>query len=297
MGRNYEYKKEIKSARWLLFGVILFLFTADVIFEAAVSFMSAPPHEYVRMAIVEMAALLLPLIILRGSSLKKYNTVKRLRLNKMTFTQVVFTILLGAGGQFVMMILNLPLQYLCQVVFHMESSSQSLGALSVPAVFGGIIAVGILPAVLEEFWMRGLVFEVYNRVGTACAVLFTTFIFAVFHGKPQELLGYIFMGFSASFVMIMCNSLYAAILYHLSSNLTALLFSIVIMDLVDYLWLIILLMILLFFVVLILFLRKKPAMTIVKDEKGMKVFWRSLFSVPIILSICIVILKYWLIYS
>ena len=76
MERNYEYKKEVKSVRWLLFSVILSLFAAEVLFEAVVSFMSVPPHKYIRMAIVEIAAFLLPMLLLKASSLKKYNTSK-----------------------------------------------------------------------------------------------------------------------------------------------------------------------------------------------------------------------------
>ena len=292
MDRNYEYKKEVKSVRWLLFGVILSLFTAEVLFEAVVSFMSIPPHKYIRMTFVEIAAFLLPMIMLKSSSLKKYNTVKNLRLNSIPLGQLIFVILLGIGGQFVMMLLNLPLQYVFKVFFHLGQSSSQLGEVSFWSVVGGIIAVGILPAFLEEFWMRGLVFEVYNRVSTKDAVFFTTFIFAVFHGKPEEIIGYIFMGLMTVYVMLRCNSLYAAVFYHLASNLAALFFSILIMDLVNYLWLIIILMVIMFLAVLLYFSKKYKPQGVKKIYGEAKIFKRSLVSLPVVLSICIVVLKY-----
>ena len=292
MDRNYEYKKEVKSVRWLLFGVILSLFTAEVLFEAVVSFMSIPPHKYIRMTFVEIAAFLLPMIMLKSSSLKKYNTVKNLRLNSIPAGQLIFVVLLGIGGQFVMMLLNLPLQYIFKVFFHLGQSSSQLGEVSLWSVVGGIIAVGILPAFLEEFWMRGLVFEVYNRVSTKDAVLFTTFIFAVFHGKPEEIIGYIFMGLMTVYVMLRCNSLYAAVFYHLASNLAALFFSILIMDLVNYLWLIIILMVIMFLAVLLYFSKKYKPQGVKKNYGEAKIFKRSLVSLPVVLSICIVVLKY-----
>ena len=292
MDRNYEYKKEVKSVRWLLFGVILSLFAAEVLFEAVVSFMSVPPHKYLRMAVVEIAPFLLPMLLLKSSSLKKYNNIKSLRLNNISKGQLALVILLGMGGQFVMMLLNLPLQYIFKVFFHIGEASPELGAVSFWTVIGGVVSVCILPAFLEEFWMRGLVFEVYNRVSTKNAVLFTTFIFAVFHGRPEEIIGYIFMGLMTIFVMLRCNSLYAAILYHFVSNLTALIFSILIMDLVNYLWLIIFLMVMMFFAVLIVFYKKYSAVGTVRGKKGVKIFKSSIISLPVILSICIVVLKY-----
>ena len=292
MERDYQYKKEVKSVRWLLFGVILSLFAAEVLFEAVVSFMSVPPHKYIRMTVVEICAFLLPMLLLKNSSLKKYNTPKNLRLNNISAVQLVLVILLGIGGQFVMMLLNLPLQYVFKVFFHIGESTNEFGSVSFWTVMGGIISVGILPAILEEFWMRGLVFEVYNRVSTKNAVLFTTFIFAVFHGRPEEIVGYIFMGIMTVFVMLRCNSLYAAVLYHLASNLAALAFSILIMDLVNYLWLIIFLMVIMFLAVLVWFLKRYSAVGVVKGQKGVKIFKSSIISLPVILSICIVVLKY-----
>lgn len=292
MDRNYEYKKEVKSVRWLLFGVILSLFAAEVLFEAVVSYMSIPPHKYIRMAVVEIAAFLLPMLLLKNSSLKKYNTSKNLRLNNMSFGQSVLVVLLGVGGQFVMMLLNLPLQYIFKVFFHLGQSAQELGEVSFWTITGGIISVCILPSILEEFWMRGLVFGVYNKVSTKNAVLFTTFIFAVFHGRPEEILGYIFMGLMTVFVMLRCNSLYAAVMYHLASNIAALSFSVLIMDLVDYLWLIIILMVIMFFAVLILIYKRYSAVGTIRGEKRAKIFTSSIISLPVILSICIVVLKY-----
>lgn len=291
MDKNYAYKKEIKSVRWLLFGVILSLFTAEVVFEAVVSFMTVPPHKYIRMAVVEIAAFLFPMLLLKSSSLKRFNTVKNLRLNRISVVKSALVILLGIGGQFVMMLLNLPLQYIFKVFFHIGESTNEFGDVTFWTVVGGVIAVGILPSILEEFWMRGLVFEVYNRVSTKNAILFTTFIFAVFHGKPEEIIGYIFMGFMTAFVMLRCNSLYAAVLYHLASNLTALWFSVNVMKLVDFLWPMIIFMVMAFAGIFIFFSKKYLAVGTVAGKK-VGIFKSSIVSIPIILSICIVVLKY-----
>ncbi len=290
---NYEHTKEIKSVRWLLFGVILSLFAAEAFFEAIASFMSVPPHKYIRMAVVEIFAFLFPVILLKNSGLRKYSTPKSLCLNKIKGTDVFLIILLGIGGQAVMMLLNLPIQYISRVFFH-TGDTVAAWDTSFWTVLGGIISVGILPAILEEYWMRGIVFGVYNKVSTKNAVLFTVFVFAVFHARPEELPGYIFMGFIAVFVMIKCNSLYAAVLYHLSSNLAALFFSIYIMDIVNVLWLIIALAVIVFAFVFLVFARRKSEFETVNLSKGTGLFKRSIVSLPIILSIFTAVLRFML---
>ena len=57
-----------------------------------------------------------------------------------------------------------------------------------------VISAGIIPAFFEELLMRGVVYQAYNKISTKAAVMFTTFIFVVFHGKPEFILGYAFMG-------------------------------------------------------------------------------------------------------
>lgn len=288
---KYKYKREVKSVRWLLFGVILSLFATEVIFEAVISFMSVPPHKYLRMTIVEIAAFMFPLFIFKNTSLKKFNNYKMLRLNPISYYDVLLVVLLGMGGQFIMMVLNLPLQYISKVFFHAGEVAAKPGDISFWTVLFGIIAVGILPSLLEEFWMRGLVFGVFDKTSTKDAIYFTTFIFAIFHGSLEELPGYIFMGVMAAFVLLKFNSLYAAVLYHLASNLTALFFSMVIRNLVGYLWMIFTGMTLMFIAVFFIINKTKKA-NIVKSDKKTNLFIESIISLPIILSMVIVILKY-----
>ena len=73
--------------------------------------------------------------------------------------------------------------------------------------------------------MRGIIFRAYNRCNTKAAVLFTAIIFTFLHMRLNELVGLLFMGIVASLILIKSNSLYAAMVYHAFSNLTALLFS------------------------------------------------------------------------
>lgn len=290
--KKYADKKEIKKIRWLLFGVALSLFAFDVIYQAAASFMSSPPHDYIRTAIVEIAAFVLPFLIYVLSKNEKLSATE-LRLCGFGAKQAVYVILLGISGQFVMMLLNLPLEYVFQKFLGITEDI-TYAQQSKNTVLGGIFALCILPAVLEEFCMRGLVFSVYNRMSTKTAFWFTVVIFALFHGKPEELLGYIFMGAVAAFVLQRCNSLYAAVLYHMVSNLAAMCFSLFALKIISWLWFLFAFAAILFVVVFAKFyISFSPARgTACKREK--KLFWESMFSLPVVLSVAVVVLRYWL---
>lgn len=290
--KKYADKKEIKKIRWLLFGVAVSLFAFDVIYQAAASFMSSPPHDYVRTAVVEVLAFVLPFLIY-GLSKNEKLSASELRLRGFGAKQAVYVILLGISGQFVMMLLNLPLEYVFQKLLGITAEG-FYTEQSKTAVLGGIFALCILPAVLEEFCMRGLVFSVYNRISTRAAFWFTVVIFAIFHGKPEELLGYVFMGAVAAFVLQRCNSLYAAVLYHTVSNLTAMCFSLFALKIISWLWFLFAFAVLLFFVVFIRFYISFSPVGRIKGKREKKLFWESMFSPPVVLSIAVVVLRYWL---
>lgn len=293
MEKKYENKKEIRRIRWLIFGVALSLLASDIIYQAVVSFMSSPPHDYIRTVTVEIAAFLLPFLIY-GLSRSEKLSAGELRLNGFGAEKAVYVVLLGITGQFVMMLLNLPLEYAFQKFLKIGSETSVYTPQSISAILGGIFAIGILPAFLEEFCIRGLLFSVYNRISTKAAFWFSVIIFALLHGKPEELPGYIFMGAMSAFILLRCNSLYASIVYHITSNLTALIFSLTVMKIIPWLWFLFAFAGILFILLFIRFYAKFPPVGTVKGKREKKLFWGSVFSLPVILSIGIVILRYWL---
>ena len=293
MNVKYENKKEIKNIRWLLFGVMLALFASEVLFQAVASFMSEPPHDYIRMAVVEAVAFLLP-FFLYGHIVKiQFNAKKVLMLNPISANYIAYAILFGITGQFVIMLLNLPGEYIYQTLFGKKDVLPH-DNVSLKMLVLSIVSVGIIPSFLEEFLLRGFVFGVYNKLSTKAAVLFTTFIFVVYHGKPESIPGYVFMGLMAVFVMRRSGSLYAAMIYHLASNITAIIFGMIALKILSVLWLLFAVMVVLFIVFFIRFYIKYRPVKEKKSRRDLKIFWSSVFSLPILLSIVIVVIKYWL---
>lgn len=295
--KKYELRKQIKSVRWMIFWVVLAQFAAEVLIEAAVSFMANPPHKYIQIALVELVAIGVPVSIYAktvwnsgGKSIKQELCLKRCKPG-----YLILAVVLGISGQFVMMLLNVPANFIANMLSGKIETQTIPIAENWLDLMLGIFAVVVIPAVLEEFWMRGIIFRAYNRGNTTAAVLFTSLLFAFLHIRANEVVGFFFMGLVASILLAKSNSLYVPMVYHAFSNLTALLFSAFIVPrIIDYIWVAFLVIVLVFILAFVILLKQKNGMRRNKTLRTTAVIITSIFSMPIILSIVTVVLKYFL---
>lgn len=295
--KKYEQRKQIKSVRWLIFWVVLAHLATDMAVHAIVSFMEKPPHEYIQIGLSELIALGVPIMVYarsmwHGSS----ETAKQeLMLVPCRFSLIAAAVGIGITGQFVMMLLNIPANMFVLNILGREATDAVPVAVEAKDLLIGSVAVGIIPAVLEEFWIRGLVFRAYNRCNTAIAVLFTTVVFALMHMRFNELCGFLFMGFMSVCILMRTRSLYAAIIYHAFSNLTALLFGFVLPYILSQLWLIFAAAVVVFVLcILLLFAASEPMKKTVLF-KGPEILIKSIFSLPMLLSVCVVVLRHFIV--
>lgn len=295
---KHELRKQIKSVRWMVFWVVLAQFAAELVVDAVFSFMENPPHEYIRIAIVELLAIGVPIIVYARSAWNSgVNKAKQeFWLKPCKLYCLLLAALIGIFGQFVMMLLNIPGNLLMQNVAKQTYEDMVPVAISSSDVFLGVIALVIIPAVLEEFWMRGITFSAYNKSNTFAAIFLTSVLFALLHLKINEAVGFLFMGIVASVVLIKCNSIYAAMVYHGFSNLTALLFGRFILPYIgNFVWTVLTLAVLGFAIFFALLLTQRNKILLHRNFKTGTLILSSVFSLPILLSIAVVIIKYFLI--
>lgn len=294
--KKYELRKQMKSVRWMIFWVILAQFTAQMVVEAVVSFMPNPPHEYIRIALVELFAIGIPLAIYaktvwNGSGRK---IKKEMCLNPCGAGYILLALVLGVSGQFVMMALNIPANYIVTLISGNSAPETAVVASGWYDIVLGTVAVVIIPAILEEFWMRGVIFRAFSRCNTSAAILFTSIMFAFLHLSASEMLGFLFMGVMASVILIKSKSLYASMVYHGASNLTAILFSAYIMPEING-WTAITVLFLgtfaVFGLALFILLKLKSKTRWHKTFKALPLVLTSVFSLPVILSVAIVVVK------
>ncbi len=291
--KKTELRRNIKSVRWMIFWVVLAQFAAEVVVEAVFSFIENPPHRYVRVAIVELFAIGVPIMLYARSARGTFekDVKEEFGMNGCRISLLLLAAALGVCSQFVMILLNLPFN----AIFETPVDTSVEAVADSDSLALGIFAVVLIPAVLEEFWMRGIIFSAYNKGNTVAAIFFTSLMFAFLHMSLNDLPGFVFMGIVASVVMIKCNSLYAAMVYHGLSNLTALLLGTVILPSVgDNVWLVFVLAVLGFFVLFAFLLIQKGKVKINKVFKPGKLVVNSIFSLPVILSFAVALVKYFL---
>ncbi len=189
--KRYELRKQIKSVRWMIFWVVLAQLAAEMAVQAVISFMPEPPHVYIQIAIVELLAIGVPIMVYGKSvwSGNGKNVAKELMLNGCKPDLMLYAAVLGIVGQFVMMALNIPANLYIQNVLNKESTDAIPVAMSIYEMLLGSLAVVIIPAVLEEFWLRGILFKAYSDSNTGAAEIFTTIVFALLHMRLNEIAG------------------------------------------------------------------------------------------------------------
>ncbi len=287
----------MKNVRWMIFWVVLAQFASQLAVEATVSFMPNPPHEYVQIALIELISIGVP-IMLYAKAVFSGNG-KRIKqevyLNRCKPVWLVLAAVLGISGQFVMMVLNVPANYVLSILKLGSNADSVAVAVQWYEVVLGVFAVVLIPAVLEEFWMRGIIFGAYNRCNTRTAIIFTALIFALLHLSANEFVGFFFMGIVAAFVLIKSGSLYAAIVYHAFSNLTALLFGAYIMPkIIDYIWVVFAIAVAVFVLMFVFVVKQKSRLHSSRVLGSTPLMVTSIFSMPVLASVAVVILKYFL---
>lgn len=82
----------------------------------------------------------------------------------------------------------------------------------------GILAIGIVPAVVEEFLFRGLILRGYERFGSRIAIVMTGILFGMLHLQLMSIPSIILVGIIISYVVYRTNSIIAGMIYHFLHN-------------------------------------------------------------------------------
>ncbi len=219
--RSYrEGKHRLRSIRWMLFWIVAVQTAVTGVIALISSFFSAPPPAWVQILLIELFAYLVPLSLYARQNRLLTAKTARERFGLCVCKRYLwpFVILGGIGCQFVMIVLNLPVNLLLGQV-------DDVLPQTVPELLASLVAVAVIPAFFEEFLFRGIVYGVMKEFNTRAALLFTTVMFALMHGSVSGFLGYLFLGWALVVVLSRTGSLYACMAFHLVNNLTALLLS------------------------------------------------------------------------
>ncbi len=88
--------------------------------------------------------------------------------------------------------------------------------------FGALFCYTLLPAILEEFIFRGVLFPLYERsCGGLCAILASSLFFAMSHLSGEDFLLYFVSGIILGSVAYITRSVFACMVLHLVNNTTS----------------------------------------------------------------------------
>ncbi len=87
------------------------------------------------------------------------------------------------------------------------------------ALIGSLFYIALIPAVCEEFLMRGLLQKsLEEAISPLRAIIFTGLIFGMIHFNPIQLVPLVLIGFMLGLAAYITKSLYTSIIMHLTNN-------------------------------------------------------------------------------
>ena len=170
---------------------------------------------YSGLLITEYLILLLPNLMylkLMGFSLKKI-----LRLNKISFKQIGYIILITIFAYpiaiFVNFIMTMILTYASDTIIDPVPMAETTWMY-----FYSLFVIALAPGICEEVMFRGTIMSAYGRLGEKRAILYSAILFGLFHFNLQNLLGPIALGIVLGMTVYKTNSIYAGMIGHALSN-------------------------------------------------------------------------------
>jgi len=163
-------------------------------------------------AISSIVLILLPAIIYILITKGKFKQV--LRLNKLTLKQIMITIIIA--------IVCIPLS-MCLSIIGVMFFKNNIGAYmtsiatSTPLIVM-LLLVAVMPAIIEEISLRGVVLWGYNGQSKVMAALFTGVFFGILHLDGHQFLAAAVLGFIMAYVVRVTNSIFSSMIIHFIIN-------------------------------------------------------------------------------
>jgi membrane protease YdiL (CAAX protease family) len=215
-----------KGCRWLLLSVFYLQFLVAEVLEMNWSFFSTQPvPQLVTIVCVQLFAVALPSgIFLFLNSARPSDVCKR---EKLSVGAVLTCMLAGIAAQPVAGLCNLP------ILIHRQNMgiAVSEGIATPQTVQGlivGLLVVALLPAVFEEFLMRGILLHSLERQGYRVTLFLSAFFFALLHNRQDTFFGVFFLGLLLCYAVWMTQSIFAGMIVHFSFNAFGMLLDFVI---------------------------------------------------------------------
>lgn len=96
---------------------------------------------------------------------------------------------------------------------------------SLPELGFTLLCAAVIPALVEEFAMRGVVLGMLRKFGDMPAILITAIIFGIIHGNFVQIPFAFCVGLVLGIITVVCNSIWPAVAVHFINNSLAMIFT------------------------------------------------------------------------
>lgn len=120
------------------------------------------------------------------------------------------------------------LSFLLNIMF-LILGSQDVSGINPAAILGRdiqqnffmyLLSIVIIPAIMEEIYIRGAIFSIFSRyAGTWVSMLISSLVFAMLHGSLYNFVGPFIAGLSFSWLTYVFKSVWPAVVAHAVNNL------------------------------------------------------------------------------
>ncbi len=210
-------KEKLKSSVVTTPLLVIFVITAMKLSEFALARLNPETNIFVAVGVIQMIVLAMPCVIyylLKGRKLSE--PILIIPKNGPQILFIIFSALFFISGM-----LLIKFFYFVNgggvaavVNYYSDFSGTANGATHLEI----ILSLIVIPAVCEEFFFRGIVFNEYRKYGATNAVIVSALCFAMLHFSFENFFIYLFAGILFGFVTAMTKSIIPSILLHLLSN-------------------------------------------------------------------------------
>ncbi len=166
----------------------------------------------------ELVLVLLPCVIY--TIIYRLNIPYGFRFNSLQFKNVLMVLFLCIPLYVFLSSLNSLSFYFLQRIGEIPANDIPVPQNAGEYVFS-LFIVAFVPAVCEEYFMRGILLNAYNRRGAFGAIMISGIFFTIFHFDVTNLFAPFFFGIIIGYVVLKTNSIYAGVLAHFLNNAIA----------------------------------------------------------------------------
>jgi len=215
--------KKVKSVSFLLLSVYLILMIVRYltpVIENLINYQSgsAVLNRYIYTCILQLLLFLIPAVTY---ALMKKSSPQKMRMKGFKIKHLPFVAVLSLTVSIIVFVVNISFSMLINnggaAVTQIEDLKFSNGAELVMM----ILAAVILPAIAEEFLVRGILLSEFESLGTVYAIVISAIAFSAMHTSFYNLPGHFFAGLVYGWLAYRMNSIIPVMIAHIVNNALA----------------------------------------------------------------------------